>query len=138
MKERRHKTILTIIDAQGLHSQADIVERLRKKGFDVTQASVSRDLEELGIRKINGVYSSGPQNGFATAFGAISFETSGANLIVAKCGSGLASALAVHLDALQMREIAGTIAGDDTIFIALSDESAQSPVLRSLKERFGG
>lgn len=121
-----------------MRSQADIVSRLRAKGFDVTQASVSRDLEELGIRKSDGVYSSGALNGLANSFGTVSFEKSGKNLIVAKCGSGLASALAVHLDAMQMKEIAGTIAGDDTIFIALSNAAAQSSVLRSLKERFGG
>lgn len=107
---------------------------LRRKGFDVTQASVSRDLEELGIAKEHGVYRPPSQIPQRTAFGLVSFHPAGDNLIVAKCGSGLASALAVRLDAIRHDGIVGTIAGDDTVFIAVTDQKMQKSLIRGLKE----
>jgi len=110
------------------------VRLLRKNGFDVTQASVSRDLEELGVLKEQGVYRPPSQIPRRTAFGPVSFHPAGENLIVAKCGSGLASALAVRLDATRLNGIVGTIAGDDTVFIAITDQKSQNGLIRRLKE----
>lgn len=137
MKHRRHKFIADMITSGPIRSQAEIVLRLRKKGFAVTQASVSRDLEEIGIRKQKGIYTLDAQNGFTSAFGKVTLERSGSNMIVAGCGSGLASALAVQLDSLQLPEIVGTIAGDDTVFIAVKGTAGQTSVFKKLKERFG-
>ena len=109
---------------------------LRKNGFAVTQASVSRDLDELGIAKEHGVYRPPSEVPRRTAFGLVSFHRAGDNLIVAKCGSGLASALAVRLDATLLAGVVGTIAGDDTVFIAVTDQKTQSGLIRRLKEDF--
>ena len=95
-----------------------------------------RDLEELGIAKEHGVYRPPSQVPPRTAFGWVSFLPAGDNLIVAKCGSGLASALAVRLDATGLEGIVGTIAGDDTVFIAITDQKTQKGVIRRLKEEF--
>ena len=137
MKERRQKFIRQAVSSGSIRSQAEIMSLLKKKSFDVTQASVSRDLEEIGIRKQNGIYTFRPANGFSSAFGKVTLEASGSSLVVAKCRSGLASALAVQLDSMQLSDVVGTIAGDDTVFIAVKNARARIRVLRSLKEHLG-
>src|SRR5580765_1680108 len=95
----RLQQLLEIVSATPVKKQDQLVRLLRKNGFAVTQASVSRDLEELGIAKENGVYRRPTELPRRSAIGLVSFDPAGDNLIIAKCGSGLASALAVRLDA---------------------------------------
>jgi transcriptional regulator of arginine metabolism len=135
-REDRLQLLHEIVSATSVKRQDELVRLLRKNGFAVTQASVSRDLEELGIAKEQGVYRPASQIPRRSAFGAVSFQPSGENLIVAKCGSGLASALAVRLDAIQLDGIVGTIAGDDTVFIAITNQKMQKSLIRKLKEHF--
>jgi transcriptional regulator of arginine metabolism len=66
----------------------------------------------------------------------VSFDSAGDNLIIAKCGSGLASALAVRLDASNLNGVVGTIAGDDTVFIAVTDVRTQRKLIRKLNDEF--
>ncbi len=121
-KAKRHSTIIDVVAARPLKLQSDLVKLLRLNGFNVTQASVSRDLEELGIVKANGVYQL-PAAAFDTSsFGLRSIEPCGDNLLVIRCDSGLASAITVRIDAAKIDGIVGTIAGDDTIFIAVADK----------------
>ena len=138
MKELRQKIIKDAVSSDSIRNQSEIMSLLRGKGFDVTQASISRDLEEIGVRKQNGVYAWRPGNGLSSAFGKVRVETSGGSLIVVKCRSGLASALAVQLDSMELPEIVGTIAGDDTVFVAMKNARGQAKVLKTLKERFLG
>ena len=135
-KMDRQNTLLNVISARRIGNQDELVRLLRKNGFSVTQASVSRDLVELGVVKASGYYSlpEKPKNG--SAFGLDAMEKSGENLIVAKCAAGLASAAAVRIDAAHISEIIGTIAGDDTIFIAVNDVQAQKSVLEKLRKLF--
>ncbi len=135
-KDDRQNTILNVIGATRIGRQDELVKLLRKNGFSVTQASVSRDLDELGVVKTNGYYAQPEKSANVFAFGLIALNSSGNNLVIAKCGSGLASATAVRIDAAKIEEIAGTIAGDDTIFIAVSDEKAQKTVIRKVWELF--
>ena len=137
MKEVRQNVITDLISNRPVSSQAGLVKLLRKRGFEVTQASVSRDLEELQIRKSEGRYRLSSGQGFAGSFGEVTITGSGDSLIVARCGSGLASALAVHLDSLELDQVAGTLAGDDTVFIAARTARGQKSLLKQLKERFG-
>lgn len=135
-KERRQTTILKLITARQIGKQEDLAELLENKGFSVTQSSVSRDLDELGIIKIGGFYAlpQKPRNAFA--LGLLKLETAGENMIVAKCESGLASAVAVRIDNAQISEIVGTIAGDDTIFIAVGGRDEQKTVIKRIWEIF--
>ena len=130
----RLQLLLEIVSATPVKRQDQLVRLLRKNGFVVTQASVSRDLEELGVAKEQGIYRPPSQVPRPTAFGLVSFLPAGGNLIVAKCGSGLASALAVRLDASNLEGIVGTIAGDDTVFMAITDPKIQKGLIRRLKE----
>ena len=127
-REDRLQLLHEIVSATSVKRQDQLVRLLRKNGFEVTQASVSRDLEELGIAKEAGVYRSPSQVPRRTAFGVVSFQPAGDNMIVAKCGSGLASALAVRLDAIHLDGIVGTLAGDDTVFIAVTGQNMHSSI----------
>ncbi len=134
-KEKRQQTILDLIRAKNIGTQDELTENLLKKGFSSTQSSVSRDLDELGIIKINGFYSL-PQSTAKQDSGLYSLEVAGENLIVAKCGIGLASAVCVRIDRAKINEIVGTIAGDDTIFIAVKDYKLQKKVIKIIRELF--
>ena len=137
-KTQRHNSILKLIFAKRIANQAELAELLKARNFSVTQASVSRDLDELGVIKVNGIYTLPNKPKAAAAFGLIALETAGDNMIVAKCEPGLASAVAVRIDAARITDIVGTIAGDDTIFIAVKNAKAQRAVLRQVWEVFDG
>lgn len=134
-KIHRQDALLNLISAERIASQTELAKRLRSRNFDVTQASISRDLDELGIIKAAGIYTVPRKTGGA-AFELSSLDTAGESLIVAKCDSGLASAAAVRIDAARIAEIVGTIAGDDTIFIAVKDAKAQKSVMKKIWEIF--
>ncbi len=132
-KSERHRMISQVIERLDLSRQDQIVDQLNKDGLGVTQASISRDLVELGIVKANGVYTI-PKTEKIAGLGTIEFTTAGECLVVAKCQSGVASAIAVRIDSAGIKEILGTIAGDDTIFIAVQDPVAQRSVIKQLWE----
>lgn len=134
IKVDRHKAIMDIISSGEVTRQDELSSLLRERGYQVTQASISRDLEELGIAKVAGRYSM-PRKSFGNStHEQIAITPAGENLIVAKCFPGLASAMAVRIDAASIPEIIGTIAGDDTIFIAVSDAATQKVVIRKILE----
>lgn len=138
-KEQRQAVILKLISAKQISRQEELAELLEKKGFAVTQSSVSRDLLDLGIVKIHGYYAlpgKAGSGGGVDAFGLLSLDTAGDSLIVARCEPGLASAVAVRIDDAGVNEIVGTIAGDDTIFIAVKDKNAQRAVIKKIWEIF--
>ncbi|MEK7857170.1 MAG: arginine repressor [Acidobacteriota bacterium] len=137
-KSQRQQTLLNLISAERIASQSDLAKRLRSRNFDVTQASISRDLEELGVIKASGIYTLPRKPSGATIFGLSSLEPSGESMIVAKCDSGLASAAAVRIDGARIEEIVGTIAGDDTIFIAVRDGRGQRAAMKKIWEVFEG
>lgn len=133
-KGTRQQTIINLISENSIDTQEQLTKSLSDAGFDVTQSSVSRDLNELGIVKLGGFYAL-PLSKNAR-FGFIGLETAGENLVVAKCESGLASAIAVQIDRAKITEIVGTIAGDDTIFIAVKNARTQKSVMKKICEMF--
>ena len=135
-KSKRQQKILDLIIAENITTQEDLSESLEKNGIFVNQSSVSRDLDELGIIKINGFYSLPQIQNPANKFGLVALETAGNSLIVAKCESGLASAVAVLIDRAKILEIVGTVAGDDTIIIAVKDIKMQKNAIRKIWEIF--
>ena len=135
-KAVRQKRILSLIRARPIATQEELRSLLERAGLSATQSSVSRDLEELGVVKHHGHYAVPQMNG-AAARGLLSLDTAGDNLIVARTEPGLASAVAVEIDRAAISEIVGTIAGEDTIFIALSDTKAQRIAMKKIWELFG-
>ena len=120
-KRERQQKILSLIRATPVGTQEDLRQLLEKSGVPATQSSVSRDLEELGVVKQHGHYTLPRTNGAATR-GLLSLDHAGDSLVIARTVPGLASAVAVEIDAAAIPEIVGTIAGEDTIFIAVRDQ----------------
>lgn len=137
LKETRQKKILSLIRAKRIAKQEELTALLEHAGLVVTQSSVSRDLLELGVVKQHGYYALPQARNGAAARGLLSLETAGDVLIVAKCEPGMASAVAVEIDRANLPEIVGTIAGEDTIFIAVSEHKAQRVVVKKIWEIFG-
>ena len=135
-KSERQQSILNLIAAMRIGRQEELVNALAGRGISVTQASVSRDLDELGIVKVNGAYAQPEPRTSMLGLGFITTETAGPNLIVAKTAPGLASAATVRIDAAKISGVVGTIAGDDTIFIAVTGENEQKGVIKGLWELF--
>lgn len=132
----RQQRILSLIRAKPIGTQEELRSLLESAGVPATQSSVSRDLEELGIVKHHGHYTVPRANG-AAARGLLSLEMAGESLVVARTEPGMASAVAVNIDGAAIEEIVGTIAGEDTIFIAVNDPKAQRPVIKKIWELFG-
>jgi transcriptional regulator of arginine metabolism len=133
-KADRHKIILDVISDRPITRQDELAELLRDNGFSVTQASISRDLDELGVIKVDGRYARLELPvAEASPFGVSGIEEAGDNLIVVRCSSGLASAAAVRIDGSKIDEILGTIAGDDTIFIAVNGAHEQKVAMKRLR-----
>ena len=136
-KSERHNLILDLIDSHPISRQDELAKLLGEAGYTVTQASVSRDLDELGIVKVDGKYARLELPvAEASPFGVSAIVPAGENLIIVRCSSGLASAAAVRIDGSRIVEIVGTIAGDDTIFIAVESEHDQKLVIKKLRMIF--
>lgn len=135
MKKKRHGKIIELIQKYDVETQEELAGRLREAGFQVTQATVSRDIRELKLTKIpagNGgqKYVVLKQDGrhmedkyIRVLSDAYSSMAAAQNLLVIKTVSGMAMAVAAALDNLQFLEIIGCIAGDDTIFLATASEA---------------
>jgi transcriptional regulator of arginine metabolism len=136
-RERRHQKILSLIRAKPVGTQGQLTGLLEGAGFAVTQSSVSRDIAELGVVKRRGRYVVPQATDAAKARGLLSLTTAGASLVVARCEPGLASAVAVQIDAAAIPEIVGTIAGEDTIFVAVEDAKAQRAAMKKIWTLFG-
>jgi transcriptional regulator of arginine metabolism len=136
VKEKRQQKIRSFIQTKNITSQSELTRLLSDAGFSVNQSSVSRDLDEIGVVKVNGFYALPKAPEGTQRFGLLELDTAGEILIVARCQSGLASAVAVRIDSASVPEIVGTIAGDDTIFIAVKDAKSQKAVVKKIWEIF--
>ena len=125
-----------MIRAKSIGTQDELRSLLERAGVPATQSSVSRDLEELGVVKHHGHYTVPQANG-AAARGLVSLDIAGENLVVAHTEPGMASAVAVNIDGAAIEEIVGTIAGEDTIFIAVNDRKAQRAVIKKIWDLLG-
>ena len=136
IKRERQKRILNLIRARPIGTQEALRAHLERAGVPATQSSVSRDLEELGVVKNHGRYELPHANGDVTR-GLISLEVAGDVLVIAKCLPGRASAVTVEIDDAAIPEVVGTLAGEDTIFIAVRDQKSQRGAIKKVWEIFG-
>jgi transcriptional regulator of arginine metabolism len=135
LKRERQKKILNLIRAKRIGTQEMLRAHLERSGVPVTQSSVSRDLEELGVIKHHGAYALPQADG--SAVGLLSLDVAGDVLVIARCLPGRASAVAVDIDEAGLPEIVGTLAGEDTIFIAVRDQKDQRVTIKRIWELFG-
>lgn len=140
-KAERQARVLEIVRGQVVTSQEELVRRLGRAGVGGGQASVSRDVRELGLVKHDGRYvlpgdEPGNLEERQNAVGAFiqSVEPCGPNLVVVRMLPGTAHSLAVYLDHAGWPGIAGTVAGDDTIFMAMRSVAAGRKVTRRIRK----
>lgn len=123
--EKRQQAILTILRSRRVGRQSELVRLLKERGIRVTQSSVSRDLRQLGITKLDTGYRQlelpAPEHDREAALLAEfvrDVRAAGGNLTVVKTAEGAAQRVALYLDRSGWPEIVGTVSGDDTIFVA--------------------
>jgi len=123
-RELRQREIRALIRTFAIKKQADLVERLTEKGFDCTQATISRDINDMGLKKL-------PGGGYVLAEDlhlqrmvrdlVISITSTG-NLLLVKAQAGTAPGVAAALDDAKLADVLGSVSGDDTILVVCGDE----------------
>lgn len=146
MKTKRHAKILELIQAHPIDTQEELLHWLREENFEVTQATVSRDIKELRLVKslmADGRYryttgksatadiSSKFHSLFRDSVHSVDYA---GNMIVIKSMGGMAQAVCAALDSMHWEGMVGTLAGDDTIFIVVRTESAAVALVSELKK----
>ncbi|WMJ23038.1 hypothetical protein RBG61_13770 [Paludicola sp. MB14-C6] len=147
MKTRRHKVILDIIDKQEIYTQEGLLEQLKLAGYDVTQATVSRDIKTLDLVKTmteTGKYRYTQRLDYITKKNSIKFKSVfleatvsvdyALNTVVLKCHVGMANAACAALDTMHLEDVVGTLAGDDTIFILMRTENSAKRLVEKILE----
>jgi transcriptional regulator of arginine metabolism len=145
MKYSRHSKILEIINKNEIETQEELANRLCESGFNVTQATVSRDIKELRLIKVltrEGRYKYATLKQHETSMSerfkklfrdsvlSIDFAN---NIIVIKTLVGAANAAAAALDALDLKDVVGSLAGDDTIFVLIRAEENIDAAIKELE-----
>src|SRR5581483_9913793 len=139
----RRQAIVRILRDGHVRRQEDLARLLKTEGFEVTQSSVSRDLRDLGVLKASGRYVMPPDEvSWANGdFGMLAqfvrgLRRAGPSITVLKTTIGAAQSVAVAIDRAEWPEVAGTISGDDTIFIATENSRAQDELVSRLRAIF--
>ena len=150
MKARRQSLVLEVVQREPVRSQEQLRRRMRASGFDVTQATLSRDIRELGLVK------GGVDGAYQTALAPIARTTPGAHaqlqrslaaqllrvdrvqqLVLLRTGLGHAGSLCALLDSARLPEIVGTLAGEDTILIITADTRRAKALVKRLEDLAG-
>jgi transcriptional regulator of arginine metabolism len=146
MKARRQSAILDVVEHEAVRSQEQLRLRLSSRGFDVTQATLSRDIKELGLLKRSsdgayqpsGVESTSPASALDALGRALSEYLVNIEpvqqLVVLKTGAGQAQLLGLAIDRSRLPDVAGTLAGDDTILIIARDARSAQAVVTQLRD----
>ncbi|HJJ01121.1 MAG TPA: ArgR family transcriptional regulator [Coriobacteriaceae bacterium] len=124
-RKERQDAIRDLVRHNHIRTQSDLVAQLRDRGFDVTQATISRDITDLGLEKdVRGVYMLPEDYRLRSIAASAVRETRRAqNQVLLLCDPGTASSVAAALDASQTQGVLGSIAGDDTILVICADDA---------------
>ena len=146
MKRARQAEILSIIQSQAVETQEQLLQALRSRGFTSTQATISRDIKELHlVKELSGGcyrYTAYPRPGADNSQGrlrnifkeGVLSVDAAQNLVVIKTMPGLASAACSALDNMEMSDIVGSLAGDDTAFLLMRDNEAAVAFCEEIKD----
>jgi transcriptional regulator of arginine metabolism len=145
MKSKRQQKILELIETYNINTQEELISRLNEAGYLATQATISRDIRELNISKVlgaNGKYhytmSDGGDHTVRHSYvRSIRSAENACNLVVIKTGPGLAQAVAAEIDSMDIGELLGCVAGDDTIIAVAKTEQAAFGFCEGLKRKIG-
>lgn len=145
MRKNRLEKIVEIITEHDVETQDELLEYLRAEGFDVTQATVSRDIRELKLIKGNSEYGKycymlpkvtrDERLHFNSALAeAITKVDYAQNIVVLHTYAGMAQAVAIEIDKLGLAQVLGCVAGDDTIIVITRDNDSSATISNQLKE----
>jgi transcriptional regulator of arginine metabolism len=146
MKTRRQAAILEIIGRQEITSQEQLRTRLKSRGYDVTQATLSRDIRDLGLvkRSADGAYQQQGVEPPASPSAGVALQRALAeyasrvdcvqHLIVVRTGAGMAQPLALAIDRAKLEDVVGTLAGDDTILVISRDARHARALAKQMEE----
>lgn len=150
MKTKRHEILLKIIKQEEICTQEELQEKLKLAGFDVTQATVSRDIKNLNLVKTaqkNGSYRYVQKQDDITEKKAVKFKSVfyeavisvdyAQNIVAVKCHVGMGNAACAAIDMMDIGDVVGTLAGDDTIFILLKTAEDAHQFVDKLNEMLG-
>jgi transcriptional regulator of arginine metabolism len=146
-RRKRHLKILEIVATRPMRTQEDLADALGQEGWEVTQSSVSRDITALGLVKIDGIYRRpaatrirriADPNERRLAESLLALDIAGDALLVLHTPPGEAQRVGNAVDLLAWAEVVGTIAGDDTIFVAVENAAAQKRIVARLREVMNG
>lgn len=151
MKQKRQEKILEIISNNDVDTQSRLMELLKESGFNATQATLSRDIRELRLIKVmtdTGIYkydvptqekvtemSSKFRSIFSEAVISVDYAF---HIVVIKCHVGMASAACAALDNMKIRDVVGSLAGDDTIFVLLRNEQQALKLVNEIRQNIKG
>ena len=147
MKNARHAKILELIESRAIDRQEELLQYLRESGFAVTQATVSRDIRELGLIKAaasDGRYRYVAAGSATKAHTPGRFQTifresviradSAGHLVLVKCYTGMANAACEVFDAMVWNDVVGTLSGDDTFMILMRTENAAKEITQEIRK----
>lgn len=132
-KKRRLQVLAEIVRTKRLGNQDELRIELRNSGIETTQSSISRDLIDLNIIKLRGVYRlPPPSSDSGTSGDVLDVDTAGDNLVIIKTPPGQASMRALIIDREKIPGVVGTVAGDDTFFVAVKSKADQTKVIKQI------
>lgn len=138
-RQERQDAIRRVVRAERIKTQRALVDRLKHAGFDCTQATISRDITEMGLRKLpEGVYVLAEDLHMQRMVADLVFDVKrSGTLVLVKASSGTAPGVAAALDAAEMEGILGSVAGDDTVLVITDVESTAAQLVDTL-DKFRG
>lgn len=146
MRKSRLQKILELIDRERIGTQEELVTRLEEEGYHVTQATISRDIKQLGLMKVTGTdgaqfyrRTEEDEHTYSRKYvrvlreGLLSMEAA-ENILVIHTMTGMANAVGAALDHLRFDKVVGTVAGDDTILCVVKSREDAEMVLRTIED----
>lgn len=137
-KQSRQDLMLRLVKENKMTTQDELKEALERYGFEVTQSSLSRDIKELGLVKQQGVYVVPPRGMHGSTPPITTMESAGPNMIVLKTLVGMAAPVGITLDSQKIQGVVGTVAGDDTVFLATSPSFSHDIIKKQIRKLFKG
>jgi transcriptional regulator of arginine metabolism len=135
-RQNRQEAIRRVVRSERVKTQRTLVDLLRQEGFECTQATVSRDITEMGLRKLpEGMYVLAEDLHLQRMVkDLVSDVKRSGNLVLVKAQSGTAPGVAAALDAAELESILGSVSGDDTILVVMEDEEGGDSLVETLNK----
>ena len=139
MKRHRHELILRAVAQGNIATQDQLLSYLEQHGMMATQATVSRDIKELRLRKVESFYEVELNEGLTQKYrtmlrNAVEDVDGAGNIVCVRCGAGLAQSACVAIDAMPPEGLIGSIAGEDTVFLLCRDEAHMQAIQEEIQQ----